>query len=479
MQETRQLYCVKKHMKTVRTRIAPSPTGFPHIGTIYQALFDFAFAKRHNGDFILRIEDTDRERFIAGAEEKIYDALDWFNLSEDESPRHGGEYGPYRQSERLSLYQQYAKELIVNGHAYYCFCTKERLEEIRAKLMAEKKQLMYDRHCRRIPPDEAEKRAESGEVSVIRLKVPENEKISFRDLIRGEIVFDSSTIDDQVLLKSDGFPTYHLAVVVDDHFMKISHIVRGEEWITSTPKHVLLYRFFGWEMPLFFHTPVLRNPQKAKLSKRHGHTNVSWYQDEGFLPEAILNFLSLMGWSHPDGKEIFSLDEFISLFDLKDVKPIGPIFDLQKLHWMNQQYISALSDEQLLMRLVIHIPSLARIDQTLLLSVIPLVKTRMETLNDFLLLTKHFFSEPEIIPRSEGEKKIIVSLQKELRSIHTWEKESIFASLKTIMSSYSIRMPVLYYLLTGEEKGLPLPESLEILGKEKVVCRLDHIRENS
>jgi glutamyl-tRNA synthetase len=479
----------------VRTRIAPSPTGFPHIGTIYQALFDYSYAKKNKGKFVVRIEDTDQTRFVAGAEDKIYNALDWFGLTEDESPRKGGSYAPYRQSERLGLYQKYAIELIEKGHAYYCFCTKERLSDVRKKQQEEKKMPMYDKLCSNISAQEKDNKLKTNTPYVIRLKIPENTIITFTDQIRGKIAFDSNTIDDQVLLKSDGFPTYHLAVVVDDHLMKISHIVRAEEWLPSTPKHVIIYQFLGWNIPLIFHTATLRNPDKSKLSKRHGHTNIDWYRENGYLPEAILNYLAHLGWTHPKNKEIFSLDEFVDLFNLKDIRPIAPIFDITKLTWINQQYIQHLSDEDLKNRLMsfwqaIPIQSgerlqnqkidagrasmtLAQKDKPLLSQLLPLVRERMQTLKDFEILTGHFFKEPEIKITDNKEMEIAEYLLNQLSDIKDWNKESIFSTMKNTLSKFSIRMPILYKLLTGNEKGLPLPESLEILGKEKILARIN------
>lgn len=461
-----------KHI--VRTRIAPSPTGYPHIGTIYQALFDFAFAKKYGGYFLVRIEDTDRSRFVADAEEKLFAALDWFGLIEDESPRKEGPNGPYRQSERLALYKKYAEELIEKGHAYYCFCTSERLTALREQLQREKKPVMYDKHCRELTKDDIANKLASATPHVIRMKIPKDTTIIVKDEIRGDISFDSNTIDDQVLLKSDGFPTYHLAVIIDDHLMEITHMVRAEEWISSTPKHFLLYDYFGWEKPLFFHTSLLRNPDKSKLSKRHGHTNVSWYQSNGFLPEAILNFLALLGWSHPEEKELFSLDEFISLVELKDLKPVAPIFDITKLTWMNQQYILKLPDDELLNRLKKQLPDLQHADEKVLLQLMPLVKERMQTLNDFPTLTNHFFSEPEL-QLDEPEKNIAGELEQEFAKLQDWHKDAILAICKEIMTKHKIRMPVLYKILTGSERGLPLPESLVVLGKDKTLARLQRL----
>jgi glutamyl-tRNA synthetase len=330
------------HMK-VRTRNAPSPTGYAHVGTIYQSMINKAYATRNNGHFILRIEDTDRDRYVEGAVDAIYEGLEWANIIPDESSKHGGGYGPYVQSERLSLYKKYAQDLVDKGFAYYCFCSEERLAQVREDKIKNKIPPMYDKHCRNLTKTECDEKINNKEKYVIRMKVPENTKIKVTDLLRGDIEFDSSTIDDQILLKSDGYATYHLAVVVDDHLMEISHAVRGQEWITSFPKHKLLYDYFGWSMPVFVHTPMLTSMEGAKLGKRHGHTSVDWYRRQGFLSEAVLNFLALLGWSHPVGKEIFSFEEYIKLFDLKDLSPISPKFDLVKLEWMNGQYIQSLN----------------------------------------------------------------------------------------------------------------------------------------
>lgn len=454
----------------VRTRIAPSPTGYPHIGTMYQALFDFAFAKKYHGKFVVRIEDTDRTRFVADAEEKLYAALDWFGLTEQESPRKNGPFGPYKQSDRLALYKKYADELIEKKHAYYCFCTKERMDEVRKQQQAAGKIPMYDKHCKLLTREEIEKNLAESMPHVVRMVIPENKTIVVHDEIRGDISFDSNLVDDQVILKSDSFPTYHLAVVVDDHLMEITHLVRAEEWISSTPKHFLLYEYLNWERPLFFHTSLLRNADKSKLSKRHGHTSVSWYHENGYLPEAILNFLALLGWSHPEEKEIFTLDEFISLFELKDIKSVAPTFDLTKLNWMNQQYIQHLPEDSLLDRLHAFYPDYA--NNQLVKQLLPLVRERMQTLRDFDELTKHFFVEPEISVTNDTEKEVVTTLITKLGSVSDWTKENIFAEFKTVMDTYKVRMPLLYRLLTGKERGLPLPESLVILGKDVTLSRL-------
>ncbi len=461
---------------TIRTRVAPSPTGFPHIGTIYQALFDYAYAKKNNGQFVVRIEDTDRTRFIEGAEEKIYEALDWFGLNENESPRKDGPKGPYRQSERLELYKKYAKELIDNGHAYYCFCTKERLDEMRKQQQAEGKMPMYDRHCRNLSSREIEEKHKQNVPSVIRLKIPDNETITITDLIRGDISFDSNTIQDQVLLKADGYPTYHLAVIVDDHLMQISHVVRGEEWISTTPIHFLLYRYFKWDRPVFFHTPLLRNPDKSKLSKRHGHTSVSWYQEQGYLPEAILNFMSLMGWSHPDQKEIFPVDEFIRLFDLKDVKPVSPTFDMQKLDWMNGEYIRTMATDELAKRIISFYKGVYS-DEMIQKST-PLIQERIKKLSDYAALCEFLYTDPkEYEIDLSAYSDLFKNIYTALKNIEAWNASSIGeAMLKTAVEA-GVKNSQFFMLLrvaiSGKKISPPLNESMELLGKEKCLMRIE------
>ncbi|MBD3277230.1 MAG: glutamate--tRNA ligase, partial [Candidatus Aegiribacteria sp.] len=309
----------------VRTRLAPSPTGDPHVGTAYQALFGYVWAKKNNGSFVLRIEDTDRERSSEESEEAIIDSLRWLGLEWDEGPDIGGPYGPYRQSQRLEIYHEHINSLVAQGKAYPCFCSRERLAEVRKERQKSGAARGYDRKCREIPPDEARKRVEAGEPFTVRMKVPLEGDCVFEDLLRGEIRKDWASIDDQVIMKVDGFPTYHLAVVVDDHLMKISHIIRGEEWINSVPKHVLLYEFFQWEPPVFCHLPLLRNKDKSKLSKRKNPVSIDWYRNSGILPEALLNFVGMMGWHISEDREKFSLQEMIDNFKLQDISLGGPV----------------------------------------------------------------------------------------------------------------------------------------------------------
>jgi glutamyl-tRNA synthetase len=460
----------------VRTRIAPSPTGQDlHIGNLYTALFNLAVARKNNGNFIIRIEDTDRERLIPGAQEKILNSLKAFDINHDEGPDIGGPYAPYKQSERLSIYSKYVRELIKKGHAYYCFCSKERLDEMRKSQIAKKEQPKYDRHCLNNIKNPEEK-IKSVEKYVIRLKVPKKKEVIFTDLIRGEIKISTNEIDDQVLMKSDGYPTYHLAVVVDDHLMQISHVIRAEEWIPSTPKHVLLYEAFGWELPVFAHLPILRNPDKSKIAKRKNAVYVSWYIEQGFLSQAVLNYLALLGWSHPEEKEIFSISEFIKKFELKDVSPVGPVFDLTKLTWTNQQHIQQLSESDLKKEILRFAPMAQKLPTKTLDKLIPLLKTRMKTLKDFEKLTGFLLFAPDIKLKNEKEKTIVKELSKSLKELNTWNKNEIFSIFKSIITSQQIKMPILYYICTGEERGLPLPDSLEILGKEEILSRLEKLQ---
>src|SRR3989344_7586004 len=452
----------------VRTRIAPSPTGEDlHIGNLYTALINWAFARKNQGKFIIRVEDTDRERFIEGAEETILNSIAAFSLDPDESPRVGGPFAPYRQSERLEVYKKYADELVEKGLAYKCFCSKDKLEQIKNEEAQTRVKKKHREYC---DPNA------TGDKYVIRLKVPENENITFNDLIRGDITISSNELDDQILIKSDGFPTYHLGVVVDDYLMKITHVIRAEEWISSTPKHIILYEAFKWDVPIFAHIPILRNPDRSKLSKRKNPVWASWYLEQGYLPEAILNYLALMGWSHQEGKDIFSIDEFIKYFELKDINSAGPIFDIVKLSWMNGEYIRIMDNQTLKSMLVDFykedkdVLSFMEGDPKTIDFIVGLAKTRMKMLKEFkdLVISKI----PKLLPH---EKNIAKSLYEKFSVINNWNKEKILSIMKEVLSTYKIKGNILYKIVTGFETGLPLPESLEILGKEKVLARLKKV----
>lgn len=462
----------------VRTRIAPSPTGEDlHIGNLHTALLNWAFARKHEGQFIVRIEDTDKERLVKGAEEQILKTLKDFGLLYDEGPDTGGLSGPYRQSERLDTYQVYAKELIEKGFAYYCFCTKERLEKSKSQQLKEKKIPKYDKHCLLTVKD-PQKRIQNGEPYVVRLKVDPGKTVEFEDVIRGKITFQSDSIDDQVLVKSDGYPTYHLANVVDDHLMKITHVIRGEEWISSTPKHIILYDAFSWEKPVFAHTPLLRNPNRSKLSKRKNPVWASWYLKEGYLPRAVLNYLSLMGWSHPKQKEVFTMDEFIQVFDLKDMQPVGPVFDMTKLEWMSGQHIRLLDVTDLKERISGFLKE--GYDKEIIEKTIPLVRERIKKLSDYLPLSEFFFKPPKKYEITiSSQKKLLKIIHDELSKIKEWKTDKIGEHLQKLAEIVGIKpsdfFMILRVAITGKKISPPLNESLEILGKKEVLIRLNRL----
>jgi len=374
----------------IRTRIAPSPTGIAHVGTAWMSMFDLALAHQSGGQFLVRIEDTDRTRFVEGAEEKIYEAFEWLGITYDEGGQKGGHYGPYKQSERLDIYRQYIDQLVTAGHAYPCFCTAERLTEMREHQRQAGQLSKYDRRCRNLSFEEVKQKVTAGEPHVIRLKAPDEGVVGWTDAIRGWVEFGAAAIDDQVLLKSDQFPTYHFAVVVDDHLMKITHVLRGEEWISSTPKHLLLYQGFGWEPPVFAHMPLIRNADKSKLSKRKNDVSILSYKEKGYLPEALLNFIALLGWSHPQNEEIFSFTEFLEVMSLERIQKTGPVFDTKKLDWMNGIYIRQLSADELKKRVQPYLPS--DFPDHRLEEFLPLVVDRLVTLKDIDELTRQYLS---------------------------------------------------------------------------------------
>ena len=365
---------------SVRVRIAPSPTGDPHVGTAYVALFNVALARQRGGEFVLRLEDTDRGRYVANSEQQIFDTLHWLGLDWNEGPDKDGPRGPYRQSERLPMYKAAAERLLEAGHAYYCWCTPERLQEMRAEQSARKESPGYDRLCLGKTREERAELPGFDPTPVIRMRVPDHDvPLTFNDMIRG--VTNAPMPDDQIVIKKDGYPTYHLAVVVDDHEMGITHVLRAEEWISSMPKQLLLYRFLGWDPPRFAHLPLLRNKDRSKISKRKNPAaRLLWFQEEGFLPEALVNFLALQGWSMPDGREKFSFDDLVSNFDIERFSPVGPIFDIDKLDWMNAEYIKELSDEEFLRRARPFLPGPGQ--DASLLKLAPALKTRVRRLNE-------------------------------------------------------------------------------------------------
>lgn len=461
----------------IRTRIAPSPTGKDvHIGSVATALMNYAWAKRNNGKFIVRIEDTDRTRLVPGGEEKMLTTLQELGIVADESPLVGGPFAPYRQSERLPIYKKYALELVEKGKAYYCTCTPERLNEMRTKQQQEKKVPKYDRYCL-TRQTEVKQEMEKGSKYVVRLLIPE-EEIVFTDMIRGEVRFHASSIDDQVLLKSDGFPTYHLGVVVDDHLMEITHVMRGEEWLPSTPKHLILYRAFGWKAPEFGHVSLLRNPDKSKLSKRKNPVWASDYIERGIFKEALLNYLSLMGWSHPEGKELFDLAEYIRVFDIKDIQTTAPVFDQIKLEWMNGEYIRNMDDATLNAKIQSYIG--ASYDSEIVSKSIPLVKERIKKLSDYIPLTEALFKPPVAYEIDiSGKKEVLLAVGKSLEALPEFKAAAIGDAMVLVAKESGLKNSEFFQLLriaiTGKKISPPLNESMEIIGKEGCLKRLQAI----
>jgi glutamyl-tRNA synthetase len=468
----------------VRTRIAPSPTGDPHVGTAYVALFNLALARQNGGDFVLRIEDTDRERSSVESEGMILEALRWLGLEWDEGPDIGGPHGPYRQSERTAIYREHVDILLDRGAAYPCFCTRERLDALRAEQRAAKAQLGYDGLCRSLDSAEAARRCEAGELHVIRLAMPTDGDTVAQDLLRGEVRIANTQVDDQVLLKSDGHPTYHLANVVDDHLMEITHVIRAEEWISSLPKHVRLYEAFGWELPVFCHLPLLRNADKSKISKRKNPVSIKHYEKAGVLPEALLNYLALMGWTMPDERDQFTLEEFIADFRLENISLGGPVFDLDKLNWLNGKYIRDLTVPDLLARL-----RGGPLSDAYLLQVLPLVQERIDTLADFVPYAEFFFAgvvdcDPQALPKMVAKgrtppqtaKAFRALLEDHLDAVGSWNEAAIEEALRAFCeandwSPKELFMPV-RIAITGRTATPPLFETMEVLGKERCRRRL-------
>ncbi|MBP9670266.1 glutamate--tRNA ligase [Candidatus Woesebacteria bacterium] len=468
---------------TVRTRIAPSPTGIAHLGTAYMAMRNLAIAKQGNGKFIIRIEDTDRERYVEGAVDVIFDAMKWLGYPNDEGPNVGGPHAPYTQSERLPIYQEYVQKLLDSGKAYYCFCTKERLEQVRTEAQAKKQLPRYDRHCRHLSQDEVKAQLDSGIPKVIRLAVPETGVTVCQDVVRGAVEFENSGIDDQVLLKSDGYPTYHLGVVVDDHLMEVTHIIRGEEWLSSSPKHVLIYQAFGWELPIFAHLPLIRNKDHSKMSKRKNDVSILSHRDKGYLPEAINNLLALMGWSHPDKKEMFSLDEFLKLFTLERITLTAPVYDIEKLNWLNGMYIREMDDAELTKRLTPFIP--ADCPKEMVAQILPLIKERLVTLKDFEELTTFFYRDIDVDQTLLTKKSSSEEVSAQLHATKTgleslddksWTHENIEQKVRSLAEDNGWK-PGQYFMMlrlavTGKTATPPLFETMQVLGRDVVLMRL-------
>ena len=508
-------------------RAAPSPTGDPHVGTAYIALFDYCVARTTGGRFILRIEDTDRTRYHASSEGQIFEALKWLGLRYDEGPDLGGPNGPYRQSERTALYRAAVDELLAKGHAYRCYCSENRLQELRATQRAMKVAPGYDGHCRQLSAEQAAERFAAKLPYTVRLAVPKEGTTTFHDDLRGDVTFENAGLDDQVLLKSDGFPTYHLANVVDDHAMGVTWVIRAEEWIASTPKHVLLYQFFGWPEPRWMHMPLLRNADKSKISKRKNPTSLTWYREQGYLPEALVNFLALMGYSHSAGKEIFTLDEMLADFDPKRISTGGPVFDLEKLTWLNGEWIRRLDPAVLAGRIVEHyrrppapplpLPEagvapegaasapppaapdavrawLARGDAkrrdvdfpAIVARTVPLVRERIRTLAEYAPISACFFfdtmpavSAEDLVPKKRTLDEVRAALgqvRAALKGLSDWTPTSIEAALRGLADASGWKVGDLFapvrVAVTGSKVSPPLFETIEILGRDLTLARL-------
>ena len=468
---------------TVRTRIAPSPTGDPHVGTAYVALFNYCFAAQHGGQFILRIEDTDRARSTPASEKMILNALRWLGLQWDEGPDIGGPWGPYRQSERGDIYRVHVEQLLAQGDAFRCFATADELDAMRREQIARGETPRYDGRGLLLAPEEAAARAAGGAPYVVRMKVPEEGVCRFSDRLRGEIEIPWAQVDMQVLLKADGMPTYHLANVVDDHLMGITHVIRGEEWISSAPKHQLLYRYFGWTMPELCHLPLLRNPDHSKLSKRKNPTSIHYYRDMGYLPEALLNYLGRMGWSMPDEREKFSLAEMLADFDLDRVRPGGPVFDIEKLDWLNGCWIREDLDEHAFADRV----AAWALNRERLMPAIPLIKERIEKFADIVPLAGFLLSGMPALGENAFTHKhlqrddcvrILQFAGWRLDALADWQRDRLFAELSELAAALGYKLrdftAPLYVAIAGSPAAPPLFDSMVVLGPDLVRARLRH-----
>ena len=480
--------------RPVRVRVAPSPTGDPHVGTAYMSLFNLAFARQQGGQFLLRVEDTDRARFQADSEQQVYDTLRWLGLDWDEGPDKGGPCGPYRQSERLDTYRPHVDRLLADGHAYLSWCTSARLTEMREDQQKRKLPTGYDRMCVGLDREARSALPGFSEVPVVRMLVPDDPPLQFVDLVRGEV--SAPRPDDQVLLKADGFPTYHLAVVVDDHLMGITHVVRGEEWISSTPKHLLLFDWLGWERPAFAHMPLLRNVDKSKISKRKNPAaRLTWFVEQGYLPEALLNFLGLLGYSLPEAeKEIFTFQEMSDSFDWSRVNTVGPVFDLDKLGWLNGHYIRELTEADFAQRAL---PFLQRAglvatpagpeELAALASVTPLVQTRVAVLSELPDLVRFLFvAEDEFVVDEAAAAKaltapagpVLSAAADALEGLDDWSTESVQAAVDGALLEGGLGLKrgkaylPLRAAVCGSSISPPLPESMALLGRDRVLHRL-------
>jgi nondiscriminating glutamyl-tRNA synthetase len=479
-------------MNQIRVRFAPSPTGYVHIGSLRTALYNYLFARKNNGACILRIEDTDQNRFVEGAIEDLLATMKWAGIEFDESIEKKGELGPYQQSKRLDIYKEHVQWLLDEEKAYPCFATSEELEKMRQEQMARGQDPRYDGRYRDLPLDEAKVRMKS-EPYVVRMKVPLHGETVVNDIVRGQVVFQNDVLDDQVILKSDGFPTYHLANVVDDHLMQISHVIRGEEWLPSTPKHVLLYQAFGWELAQFAHLPLLLNPDRSKLSKRQGDVAVEDYRGKGYLPEALVNFVALLGWSAGEGdQEMFAMEELIEAFSLEKVNKAGAVFDIAKLNWMNGQYIRNLTELQAIdyFKPFLEKEGVDISDTRKTSNIIQAVQNRVEKAEDIESLVTIFvkdtidIKEEEALEILQGDtaRTVLSALLKKIQSLDSLDAQSFQPLMKEIQKEKEIKGPLLWkpvrVALTGAVSGPDLPLVIDAFGKDKVIQTLDHVIAN-
>ena len=467
---------------TVRTRVAPSPTGDPHVGTAYIALFNLAFARQHGGQFLLRIEDTDQVRSTPESEQAILDSLRWLGMDWDEGPDVGGDYGPYRQSERRAIYDEHVQKLLDSGKAFKCYRTAEELDALRQQKQESGNQTALKVSDLALPEDEVNEREAAGAPYVVRMNVPEEGVCVVKDMLRGEIELDWAQVDAQILMKSDGMPTYHLANVVDDHLMAITHVIRGEEWISSAPKHKLLYEYFGWDMPELCHMPLLRNPDKSKLSKRKNPTSIMFYERMGFMPEAVLNYLGRMGWSMPDESEKFSRDEMFGNFDINRVSLGGPVFDVEKLRWLNSLWLRELSPEQFVEKF-----AQWGFRPENVLPLVPHVQPRVEVFSDVAPLAGHFLSGMTPLTPESFEHKVLDAeattniLQMglwQLEAIRHWEKENIEQALFGLAKQMDVKIRDFLYpffiAIAGTSSTISVLDTMALLGPDMSRARVRH-----
>ncbi|AOY75129.1 glutamate--tRNA ligase [Clostridium formicaceticum] len=489
---------------SVRVRFAPSPTGFVHIGSLRTALYNYLLAKKYGGQYILRIEDTDQSRYVEGAIENLLQSMDWAGVLHDEGITlekgnlvETGEYGPYVQSKRLDIYKKYIQILLDSGDAYYCFCSKERLDEVREKQKALGLTAKYDGHCKSLTKEEVQRKIEAGEEYVIRLKLPSNKDIEINDVIRGKVVVNTEEVDDQVLIKSDGFPTYHFAVVVDDYLMKITHVIRGEEWLPSTPKHVYLYEVLGWEAPQFVHLPNILNTEKKKLSKRQGDVSVEDFMKKGYLPEALVNYIALIGWSPEENREVFSMKELEEAFSLERVSKSGGVFDVNKLNWMNNHYIKESPIERITDLAIPYLIEAGYIVKEEVEEKYDWLKDMVSVFQDGLDYMKEIVEKVEVFFKAEfkpedEEAEAILKLEhiEELLEIFyaKIEEEEVINQeiakkiFKQIQKEKGIKGPNLFKpiraTLTGKVHGPDLPLMIQVLGKQDILSRIQYVKQN-